>query len=235
MLFLSVCICDDIESHIVDLKKVIDAWGEKENVEIIYKCYTNPYNFDANDVIENDIVFMDVELGGISGIDIANNIRALGSEMPIVFVSSFKKYMDQCHSIMNLDFLSKPVKSELCDKCLDRALVLRSELETNSIIICKRKIIVERVFYIEAQNHSTIIHYVKEQQPIPKDFSELLSLLPSDRFMKIHKSFAVNIKHIADFRNEVILDNDVSLPISREMRTSARSQFQEYHWRIGNE
>lgn len=234
MLFLSVCICDDYTSHAEQLMGVIDLWSAKRNVEICYKRYVNPLDFDAHDIATHDIVFMDIELDNTSdmnGIKIARRTRELGYQVPIVFVTNYKQYIFECNGITALDFLEKPVSSEYCEICLDRALETRSQSEASSIIVGKTKVITDRVLYIEAQGHSTVIHLLTSKIRQPRNLADVLSLFPPQQIIQIHRSYAANIKYISNVDKDVILDSGQHLPISRERKQQVKRLFFEHSWR----
>mgnify|MGYP003558029937 CR=1 FL=1 len=119
--------------------------------------------------IDHDIYFLDIEMGDISGIELAKRIRKeqgdSGKRSIIIFVTGFREYMEDAFDVNAYHYLVKPVKEEKFFTVLDRAWKDAAALEENSkkkILIkssgISKNVFLKDIFYIESSNKRVVFH-----------------------------------------------------------------------------
>lgn len=177
-------------------------------------------------VFESDIVFLDVELQGENGIDLGIKIREKNEEIKIIFVTNYIQYSIDGYKAQANRYFLKPISqkhfnsefSTLIKKyMLDRSGFIDLKLDSN-------KIYYKNVLYIEyiSSERKTVLHLItgknlKTNYPLKYWLNELKSL----SFCQSYKSILVNLNCVsATLKNNIILINDESIPLSRSYKKS---------------
>ncbi len=122
-------IVDDEELSLISLEKKLHAFP---NI-LVVKSYTN-HNHILDDIKKEniDIAFLDIEMIGLNGLDLAEAILSIQSSIHIVFVTAHSEYAVQAFEINSIDYLLKPVTSRRLQKTMDRLTEMK-EKSTNTI------------------------------------------------------------------------------------------------------
>lgn len=170
-----------------------------------------------------DIVFLDVEMPELSGLDIAD---ILGSKTIIIFITAYADFALNAYQKDVFDFLLKPVSFDKFTKSVTkiyRFLDLERKVtplkEDDHIYInpgVKGKIIpiaLGNINYIEALDNYVRIHCKDSKVITYLTMKEIISTLPENKFLRIHRSYIVNLDQINMIDgNQVILNNNIKLP-----------------------
>lgn len=167
-----------------------------------------------------DLVFLDIEMNGVSGLDIA---AQLPRDCCLIFTTGHARYALDGFNLDAVDFLHKPFAYERFEMAVDKALrriaQLRPAAEENLVVKQEYKSVsipLDQILYIEALgNYCKIFctdgHCILSHAGL----KSLQSMLPADRFLRIHRSYVVALDRVAGFnRTSVSLKHsDVSLPV----------------------
>lgn len=169
---------------------------------------------DTNKV---DILFLDVEMPDLSGLDFVDNLRAKwGNAMPkVVFATSFEQYALAGYEYGVVDYILKPIGFNRFKKSIDRIIhdldQLKNRNEEPDFFFLenrgkKVKINVEDILYLEGAGNYITIFTDSRRSVIHKSLNAAMEILPSDKFMRVHKSYIVAINKIHAIRgNEIFL------------------------------
>lgn len=232
---LKVGICDDEEEFILELKGYISEYSKKNNVEIMVHTYKNPE--DLLTFIEKEetlnIVFLDILLKGISGVEVGRMIRSnLKNEtIQIVFVSSKEGYAMQLFDIRPMNFLIKPINYQKTKYILDEYDRLyhfqNHYFEYN---IGKSHFIVneQAIMYFQSQGKKVHIVSQIERKEFYGKLSDILFQLNDKNFCMVHKSYIINMRYAIEYQKEcVIMANGETIPVSRSMRNNLNRKLLE--------
>lgn len=174
-----------------------------------------------------DILFLDIEMNGVSGLDIA---RTLPKGVFLIFTTAYSQFALDGFELNAVDFLHKPFSFARFEKAVSKAMELKrlyekSEVkdETGAEITVKVeyqnvKVPVGEILYVEAMD-SYVKIYTKETRPVITQMSmkSVMEMLPEGEFIRIHKSYIVNRNKVQSYtRNKVIMAvKGVELPVGR--------------------
>ncbi len=179
-----------------------------------------------------DIIFLDINMPILNGIDFA---ALVPSSIRIIFVTAYDKYALQGFKVNALDYLLKPVSYSDFLKSVSRALEWKSMSEAYAAnvnhdkssprmitIKVKNQLVqmrLDSIEYVEAKNDKVII-FRKDNEPLPSlmTLKEIEDLLPSDTFMRVHRSFIVNIPLVEIVERNRIVFGKTYVPISENKR-----------------
>ena len=223
---MNTCYIIDDEEHAIDtLVGYVDRYPGLNLVG----SNINPVN--AIDEIMNaendiDIVFLDVDMPELSGLDVADIIS---SQSSIIFTTAFPNYAVQAFEKNGADFLLKPISFERFTKSVTKVqnLIKSHKLtdhpaEEEYFFInpgTKGKVMQLRysdILYIEGLKNYVMIYTADNKYITYMSIQEIEKSIPAAKFSRIHKSFIVNVDKIKYIdSNQVFIDQNVQLPIGR--------------------
>lgn len=220
---MKICICDDDKTQCEHLKDMILSHGSHEVTtyysaeQLLFEC-ENEYAFD--------IIFLDIQMKNINGIDCARKIREKDKGVVIVFLTAIADYVFEGYEVNAIRYLLKPLQENKCHELLE--LVQSSmEKEKMYLFVNKTKVNCENILYIESYGHYCIIH-ADDIMEVKIGISELIKELPST-FIQTHRSYIVNMEHIESIqKDKCLLDNQEMIPISRNSVKKVNEAFMEY-------
>lgn len=165
-----------------------------------------------------DIVFLDVEMGKINGVDAGIRIRGYDLKVIIIFISNYPKYAIRAYDCEAFYFIEKPIELNKFKIIINKA-VERYKLFHQYYIIKSRsevkKIEINSIYYIEIYKKHLIFHTATGKYETIGKISEALKKLSPYGFCQIHQGYIVNMNKIKDFEKfDIILDNNERVMIS---------------------
>jgi two-component system LytT family response regulator len=244
---------DDEPRGLTSLEKLLQL--NCPEVEVISCCSSAE---DAGKKIEElkpDLVFLDVAMPGRNGFDLLAGMKEINFE--IIFVTAYNTYMTQAFRYSAVDYLLKPVEDELLIESVKRAakrVGQKTETEQvdtflhnvrNSGNLQKLKLCIHSlkgfqvvdikdIIYCEASSNYTNFHFVNRSVICAsKPIHEYESLLEDSQFVRIHKSYLVNIEYIKEYiRGEggsVLLTGGQEVEVSRRKKEVLMRKMKEHY------
>lgn len=194
--------------------------------DIGLECFTSPVaGMEAICSTKPDIVFLDIEMNSHNGIELA---RQLPQGTCLIFTTAYPQYALDGFNVDATDFLHKPIFYPRFERAMQKALkwinlesIAKPSRNTLTLRVEYKNVVVDTddITFIEAMDN-----YVKVfRKNLPMVLSqitmkEMESLLPSDRFIRVHRSYIVNLDAIDKFSNRriFILDTDNPIPVGRK-------------------
>lgn len=232
----NIAICDDEITETEYLTSIIMDWSQKTGNKTAINSFPNAESFLFHYEEYKYYVFLllDIEMGKMNGIDLARKIREHNKDLQIIFVTGFEKYIADGYDVAALHYLMKPVKPEKLCEVLNRAVNNIGKSFPTVFVNADGENIRLRlsdIFYIETAGHSLIINTVDSQITVNQSMSSFFENL-GDGFVYTHRSYVVNIEHIKRIsKTEIVLDNDITVPVSRRMFDEVNRAFADYYRR----
>lgn len=232
---MKIAIVDDETDEQEILAKYIREWAKSKKELVEFACFVNSeaFLFSWEDDKDYALLVLDIEMGGISGLELAKKIRLQDGDIPILFVTGYDEYMQYGYDVAALHYLLKPVQKEKLFQVLDK-LGEREESQMNLIVNAGnevRRLPLSAIFYVEADGHGSILHTVDETVPVRESFGEIeRQLLSAEEAVKCHRAYLVNLRYVSAIRGaELILDHGERLPIARSRMKDVQSAFLRYY------
>ena len=218
---MRIAICDDENIWINHIEEYI------EKIKSIYKEFECDVFTSGESLLSHyskgniyDIIILDIEMNGLSGIDTANAIREKDSSVIIFFLTSHREYVFECFRSSPMNFWVKPIEYEIFKKDIMRAYEVIEQSDTYLKIIDNRKRIrlkCSSIIYIENKERKSWIYTTNGIYKTNKLISELIKKLDEKIFVRVYKSFIINLKyvHIITENELTLYDSDEKIPISR--------------------
>ncbi len=218
---MRIAICDDEEPQRLLLKKYLEEWARQNRVILETGQFVSgeSFLFAWEDDRNYDLLILDIELGKLSGMELAAAIRKTDEEIPILFVTGYDKYMPQGFEVAALHYLLKPVDPEKLYEVLDRLRAKRKR-EDKLFFQTERgpvSLPPSKIWYIEARAHQCVLYTEEEEYILRVSISETARQLDGHReFVRCHRSYLVNLRHVcAIVKPDLFLDDKRRIPVSR--------------------
>ena len=174
-----------------------------------------------------DLIFLDMQLPGQSGLDW---LRASPHRPPVIITTAFPDFAVDCYDLNVADYLLKPFPLIRLQRALNRALTMqvseRSLTDRDSIYLYHDRRLqqfrFDDILYFEAYGAYTKIHSITDFVAVNESISAIEERLPGGQFMRIQKSFIVNIDKLTAVGHRQVWLNDVQIPIGTQYRESLR-------------
>lgn len=230
---MRIAICDDnndyintIENYIERLKTPATEWDPYESGENLVFAYT-----DNNE--RYDVIFLDMEMKELNGIETANKIRNIDEHVIIIFITSYTEYMKDSFKCSPFRFLVKPVDFnefqevfyDICKKLKkQRKIFTFTENKTRVRLFC------DDIIYCESQDHWISIYTREHTYKICKTLTDLHELLDKEIICRVHKSFLINFQYVKSIKenNIQLYHCDRLIPISRSYKKAVIHEYTNF-------
>ncbi len=232
------CIAIDDEPFALNLMK--DYINKTPFLELVGE-FSNPFKaltfLMSNSV---DLVFLDINMPELSGIQLLNS---LPTRPLVIFTTAYSEYGAESYNYDVIDYLMKPIKYErflkavnkasdkIKDKNIDKQIQISSSQSNDSVYIKSgtqiHKVYLKDILFIEGAGNYMSFQLTSKKILSLLNMKEVLELLPSDTFVRIHKSYVISINHIELIETHRIVINKISIPIGITYR-------EQFFSKIGN-
>lgn len=222
-------ICDDEQLIRDNIKGICTKFAGDNN-----KAYEILEFNDGDEVLRAekyiDLLFLDIELKNCSGIELMNKLLKNNKVWRIVFVSSHDEMIMDVFGVKTLAFVKKPFGYNEISKWLE---VVYNELDSDFIVdleeIKDRRLLkASEILYIESKGNYSEVALEDEKLLTRRTMSKWEDILKKGDFLRIHKSFIVNMDYISQVNNDVILKNEEILTIGRSYKKSVIIDYNNY-------
>lgn len=204
---MRIAICDDDYLIIEQLKKYILEYFEQKSLKTPeFSCFSNGESL-LTDQGEMDILFLDIEMPGLDGIYVGNELKRRQPNLIIFIVTSYIEYLDEAMRFHVFRYLSKPLDKKRLFRNLKDALKLYNDFNIKIPIETKEGLhtaSVSDIIMIEAQNRKVTVHTITKSYDSTHNIQYWADYLPKQQFFQSHRSFIINFDHITDFDHSLI-------------------------------
>lgn len=188
---------------------IIDIYSSGEDLLLMNRCY--------------DIVFLDIKMDGINGIDTARELRKKAEDTVLIFITGIKEYVFDAFDVAAFHYLIKPIEEEKFNAVYERAVVevkKKKQHQTGILFVKTRNRNVtfkqDEIIYIESRAKKVEIHTKSDTMEIYAAISELEKQLMGN-FYRCHRGYLVNMAFIVEYSNDSIaLNNGETVILSKE-------------------
>lgn len=229
-------ICDDEAVICSELESIIlkYSFAVSEEIETFIFHSGEELRRFLKDNVPFDMVFLDIELVAMNGVEVARFIREdLNNEsVQIVFISAKDSYYLQLFDYRPMHFLRKPMMPDDVIKDVKKAMELSDRI--GGAFLYKQghttcRVPVKDILYFESRGRQIRIATVDEDIYFYGRLGEICESVENHHFLLIHKSYLVNYMHVREFRQkELVMSNREILPISRQKSGEVMQQLLKY-------
>lgn len=224
---MTVAICDD-EKQIADQirKLASDFFREKRMEASIIRFSDGTQLLQYDKCI--DILFLDIQMEGIDGMETARRLRSRNFKGVIIFITILKELVFRSFEVQAYDYLVKPIDKKRFDKTMTRLLTSLENVDKGKLLVQKgyeRSIIsFDDIIFAEIIDKKVYLHLTSSDVLDYYDRIENLETRLDGRFFRCHRSYLINLKYLKGCKNgTAYLANGEEIPVSR-LRSKAFSE-----------
>lgn len=230
-----IAVCDDNPQDLSHIASILKQYEASCSVSLRFQLFSDAENMlkaARNERFTH--YFLDVSMPSMDGITAAQEIRSFDNDAVLVFLTSFKEYAYQSYRVKARDYLLKPIQS---DHLLSLLAQFQSQETALSECLCIQngrsffRIPFSQLSCLEI-NQKRLYFYLLDGQirQIPGSMSEYeKTILFRREFLKIHRSYIVNLNHIVSLTPEgCVLFSGKNLPVSRLLYQQVQNSFMEH-------
>lgn len=216
---MKIAVCDDSREDRGELRALLEACGY--DFEIREYGSGEELYADMGYVRECGIVFLDINMEGMDGLEAAGRIKAECPKVHIVLVTAYVNYALDGYKVKASRFLLKDDLGQTLQECVDdilREIRQEERVVEFGFVEGNVRLRVDDIIYIETSRHKNVFYTAGQEYSIYKKMNELEAELAGMGFVRIHQSFLINMRYIEKISNYVMIlttGKEISVPKSR--------------------
>ena len=228
-----IAICDDLEGEQVSLARMVQAYARSHDIPVQLQLFSSGESLLAAMQGQEpgcfQLIFLDIYLPGLSGVETARHIRTFDNSVAIIFATTSLDHGVDSFEVRASDYLVKPFQEEAVAASLDwffshipeplRLLSVYSNGEW-------QKLPLSSILYVDVYGHQARIHTTWGELVTRRGLDELEAAIDSRDFLRCHRSFLVNLNHVEQIvGSDFCMDDQSLVPIRSANAAQIRSQF----------
>lgn len=198
----------------------IELFGDSE---VFYRAFSPKYN----------IVFLDIEMPNVSGMEIARKLRAADKDVVIVFVTAMAQYAVEGYEVNAFDYIVKPVSYSAFTVKLKRILesfrvTADKEIWIKAVGLCQKRIRVSELKYVEVVKHDCIYHTLHGDYRVTTSMTKVAEELKGLPFALCNQCYLVHLKYVTETKADFAVVGGDLLPVSRAKKKEFMHSLNNY-------
>jgi DNA-binding LytR/AlgR family response regulator len=227
-----IAVVEDDKNDRNVLKTYVERYGQENGHNFKITEFENAITFLTRYNPVYDIVFIDILMPHMDGMEAAGKLREVDSSVPLVFITNMSNYAVKGYSVNAVDFVVKPVSYFNFSAMLSKVLRL-VENSAGAIILKtsegKIKVNIDRVSYIDVLDHQVCYHTDGGDFTVWESLKEAEAKLPQDRFAKCNNYCIVNLKYVDGINDGYVKVKDNEIHVSRSKKKEFTDRLLAYY------
>ncbi len=227
---MKIAICDDEKIETTLLTELLQSYYENE-CEIDFFCSGKKL---LESVKHYEVYFLDIDIGDMSGIAVAEEIRKVDVQAVIVFVTNYGDFHQRAFTVHAFEYVVKPIEKKRLYKILDEIRRYREEDCQNKELCFKGEqgIIrakADNICYFEFADRKIKMVLDDKVVWLKGTIREIASQMEKYDFALPHKAFVVNMRKMEEIKTyDIIMSNGDVIPIAQKRASDFRKRFEAY-------
>lgn len=231
-MLLNIAIVEDTPAEAERLISFLERFAKETGEPLRHFLFDNAVQFLDGYKSQYDIVFMDIELPDLNGMDAARRLRLLDDSVVLIFVTHLSQYAVKGYEVDALDYILKPLNYPALALKLQRAVARRRRggeaeitLSTNSGLV---RLMASSLKYVEIYNHHIVYHTESDDYTTYGTLKQIEDSLPKQEFYRCSSSYIVNLRHVTKIDGLTAIVDGKPLPISRMRKKEFLAELHSY-------
>lgn len=229
---LRLAICDDDAKVVEQIRNIADQYFKDtqrilqwKSTKMVLRCSRKP---------AAAYFLLDIEMPGMSGIQVAQELRANNKRAKIIFVTGYEEYQSAAFQLHAFSYLIKPFTAEDIKRQLEEAIDYLDDAQETSAIVFHTvdgdvHLSPEQISFIEYKSRKVEIHTAENTYVAVYTMKQIIEILEKHPFVSSHQNYLINLMHVRRVTCvNVTLDNGVELPMSQKRSSDFRRRYQQF-------
>ncbi|MDU1540195.1 MAG: LytTR family DNA-binding domain-containing protein [Paeniclostridium sordellii] len=227
---LKIALCEDDQLQRELVKNYIDRSLLNRNYEIFE--FKSGEELIANYPQKLDILFLDIQMEEVNGMDAAKKIRTFDNNVEIIFITGIWDYVQEGYEVRAYRYIIKPIDFNSFKTQLNLCIKEIENQKRPSIVVTYKgevnKIDIGSIVYIETDNRNTLIHTKEKSYRSNMGISKLEKYLEGSTFFRCHNSFLINLEYINKIGQDSVFLEEYEIQVSRHKMKELKIQFTSF-------
>lgn len=229
---IKIAIVEDEAAVRDQLTDYVRRYTRQYGTEFEVTCFT-----DGDEILENyrpafDIIFLDVEMKRLNGMETAQRIRELDDDVLLIFITNMAQYAIKGYSVGALDYVLKPVPYFAFSQQLQKALGQLEKWERHYLAVVvdggMRRLDAAEIYYLESEGHKVHFYTEKEDFIVPGTLKNYEEKLVGRAFARCNSGYLVNLAQVSGVQQDMVQVGPYALQISRPRRKAFMAELADY-------
>ena len=229
---IRIAIVEDETVYAQQLEQYLRQYADERGLTFGITAFEDGLSITEDYRPEWDIIFLDIRMTHMDGMEAAQRIRERDSSVILIFITSMAQYAIRGYEVDAQDFILKPVSYPQLSLRLDKAMrLLRRDARKYLVLPFedgKERVAVSDVLYIEVQNHNVQIVTPKRAYTLRATLAEMEEQLADCHFSRCNHHYLVNLQNVTGFLKDSVMVGDHELAMSRPKRKQFMQDLSDY-------
>ena len=231
---MRIALCDDSSADRALIRNILESYAGTRDYEFLYDEYDTGHEIVSrlNDGEYQDIILLDINMDDMDGLETARRIKQILPEIPIILVTAFMSYALDGYKVKANRFLVKDDLTITLPDCMDDMIEELSEKQrelTFDFIEGMRRLRLDDITYIESLGHTAIYHCMGNTYRQNRSLGDIENALYPYDFIRVHKSYIVNLRYIAKISNySLTMQDGTIVSVPRSHYSEVKSAYATY-------
>lgn len=228
---LLIAIADDDPQDAAALQAYARRFFEEAGESCVIREYRDGVQLVRSSE-EYDIVFLDIRMGKLDGIEVARFLRRISQDTVLIFVTNMAQFAIQGYEVDAMDFILKPIDQPAIDRVLTKAMKrIRGRSGVQLILKTSEgttRVSSNSVHYVEIYNHELVYHTDAGDFRVRGQLNEVRKRLEDQHFILCNRSYLVNLRYVSSLSENHLIVGGESIPVSKSHRKELEQRFVDY-------
>lgn len=230
---MKIAVCDDLKTDREKIIMLLSSYLDQNNLYAKIDEFESGESFLEADTTCYSLIFMDIFMGKLNGMETARKLIQRNHKIQIVFVSTSIDFAAEAFNIEALHYIVKPIEEAQVYGVLDKFFESFYSMRTVEVKVgrLEESIYLSDILYVEAKGKKTLIHMKKGVLEASQSLAEMSQILPAGDFCMPIRWALVAMREITSMPSDKLkLSDQTEIPISRGKREEIKQAFADFRW-----
>ncbi len=229
---MRIAIVEDDYKASKSLRNMLEKYAHEKDIKININEFDGAISFINSFKSNFDIIFMDINMPVMNGMDAAKELRKIDENVILYFITNMAQYAINGYEVGAIDFLVKPVTYYQLKLKLEKALMELKRKDNDKIVVVHKngmlRISTHDIYFIEVLGHHLCYHTIKGNFTSYGTLKEVFNKIQDPLFLQCNRCYVINLRYVNEINDQTVRVENDTLQISRNRKATVIRALSEY-------